>query len=306
MRLAVYADDCLGVTALEAKRGLRVRVADHPDVDLLTLMRQSRIESVLVVPLTGERAARAVIVAGRRNDRAGYAQVDLHMAEAFADQIALVLEVVASRAAQQRLAVLDDRERLAHDLHDHVIQRLYAAGLRLQTASATVDAPTTKQQLQEVMKEFDSSLDQLRNSIHKINDNGGDLGLRSSVCRVLEQVTPVTGFCPTVRFHGPVDALADIDLIEHIVAVIREATTNAGKHATATEINVDLTATHERVILLVTDNGSRLGTTTRRSGLRNMTRRAQRRGGVLTLTVPNCGGTQLLWTVPLQAPSTPR
>ena len=108
-----------------------------------------------------------------------------------------------------------------------------------------------------------------------------------------------SGFRAGVRFEGPVDTVASPELAEHALAVIREATTNAGKHASATEVNVHVSASASHLTVLVVDNGTGLGPSRRRSGLQNLRRRAELLGGTLDLDTPVGGGTQLSWIVPL-------
>ena len=253
---------------------------------------------VMTSPLIGEGAPAGAIVVGRRPDASAFTRTDLDIAESFANQAALALELSDSRADQQRLTLLEDRDRIARDLHDHVIQRLFATGLSIQAASSMVANSEVNARLQRSVDDLDETIKQIRTSIFQLRDAAEEFSLRSSVLQVVEQAAAVFGFTPRVQFNGPLDTVAQSDLVDDVQAVAREALTNAGKYAHATEIVVEVTANNSHLVIAVIDNGTGMANTKRRSGIANLKTRAEYRACSLTFTNRREGGTELRWTVP--------
>ena len=253
---------------------------------------------VMTSPLIGEGAPRGAIVVGRRPDGDGFTPTDLDVAESFANQAALALELSDGRADQQRLTLLEDRDRIARDLHDHVIQRLFAIGLSIQAASSMVANSEVNARLQKSVDDLDETIKQIRTSIFQLRDSAEDSSLRHSVLQVVEQAAAVFGFAPRVHFGGPLDTAVQPDLVDDVHAVVREALTNAAKYAHATEVDVEITTDATNLVITVSDNGAGMANTKRRSGIANLRTRAERRGGTLVIAQRPEGGTELHWTVP--------
>lgn len=263
---------------------------------------------VLVLPLGGSQQARGALVVGRARGRRQFAQADLEMATTFANHAAVALELADARADQQRIVLLEDRDRIARDLHDHVIQRLFAAGLTVQSVASALGADERATRLNRVVTDIDETIRQTRTSIFQLR---GPLGpetgtVRARLLAVAADVTPLLSVAPQVRFTGPIDAVVPEAVAEDLVAVLREALTNTARHAHASGVDVDVAATTTELSLDVTDDGVGLGDSSRRSGLANLRRRAEHHGGTLTLTSgypqqtdPTQEGTRLRWTVPL-------
>jgi signal transduction histidine kinase len=219
------------------------------------------------------------------------------MAEAFAGQAAIALELSDARADQQRLGVLEDRDRIARDLHDHVIQRLFAAGLSLQ--SIAVDDEAVDQRLTRTVAELDETIGQIRSTIFALQDDSSR-SLRGTALAVVDQLTPLLPARPNLQLVGPLDTISDDEqIIADIEAVLRESLTNVAKHARASLIRVRLRADKQRLDLTVTDDGIGLGRSPRRSGLANLTRRAERHGGYLDVSNAPEGGLRLQWSIPI-------
>ena len=265
------------------------------------------IGAVMVVPLQGAQRLRGALVVGRRRGRHRFNEVDLDMASAFASQAAVALELADARADQQRVLLLEDRDRIARDLHDHVIQRLFATGLSLQGLAGRMDE-VAADKLSRVVGEIDDTIAQVRTTIFGLR---GQLGPRTGLARtrVLEVVGELAVLLPAepvVRFVGPLDALVGDELVEEIVAVVREALTNTARHSGASKAEVSLVATTDTLVLEIIDNGVGIGTSERRSGLDNLRRRAETRGGAFTFGPAPTGptehgeGTHLRWTIPLR------
>jgi signal transduction histidine kinase len=192
------------------------------------------------------------------------------------------------------MALLEDRARIARDLHDHVIQQLFAAGMGIQGVAAGLDERRAAQ-LEDVVTRVDEAIRQIRSSIFQLTPHQFGGHLRNAVMDVAGEVTPLLGFSPEVTFHGPVDILSDPDLTGDVAAVVREGLTNIARHARATRAQVSVTGTTHQMTVCVADDGVGLGESSRRSGLANIRRRAERRGG--TFTVEELApGTQLTWT----------
>ena len=292
--------DTLAAEILEQGRGQVLCSTARPECAWLATVDRAGIGPVMVAPLLGADGARGLLLAGRRHGRTPYSDVDLDLAETFATHVAMGLERIGARAAQQRLSLLEDRERIARDLHDHVIQSLFATGLKVQSAERVSSDPAIRPRLGEAVQGIDAIIRQLRTTIFRLADSAASgPGLRAAVLDVLGEVAPVLPAEPEVEFHGPLDTTADPDFVAEVAAVVREAATNSGKHGRGTRLLVRVAAEGGRLNLVVQDDGVGLGTNSRRSGLANLQRRAVRLGGSLALDVPAGGGTRLCWSVPL-------
>lgn len=263
---------------------------------------------VMVLPLSGSQGVRGALVIGRLHGRHRFAEADLEMATTFANHAAVALELADARADQQRIVLLEDRDRIARDLHDHVIQRLFAIGLTVQSVATGLGADERAARLPRVVSDIDETIRQTRTSIFQLH---GPLGpetgtVRTRLLTVAAEVSPVLGFDAQVRFSGPIDAVVPEPVVEDLVAVVREALTNAARHAHASNVDVDVTTSTTELTIEVTDDGVGISDNGRSSGLANLRQRAEQRGGSLTLargvpeqTHPTKKGTRLRWTIPL-------
>ena len=202
----------------------------------------------------------------------------------------------------QTQVVADDRDRVARDLHDTVIQTLYGAGLSLQGIASVFPTTDQSDQLRAIASTIDDAISQLRSSIYELGLSGGELGLRAQIISLLRQLTVVVGFQVHRVFEGPVDAAISDAIAEHILATVREAVTNVGRHAQATEATVRLSVGSNECLLQVSDNGCGLGPRRGREGglgLDNMRRRAEKLHGSFELESEG-GRTVLRWRVPLE------
>ncbi|MFL6063114.1 MAG: histidine kinase [Friedmanniella sp.] len=298
----ISREDSLATEILGSGCGQQLCSTDRPDCAWMAAIDRAGIGPVMVVPFSGAGGSRGLLLAGRRHGRPAYSASDVDMAETFASHMGIALDRIAARTAQQRVSLLEDRERIARDLHDHVIQSLFATGLKVQCAERLSQEEAVRPRLAEVVQDIDGTIRQLRTTIFQLGDRvAPGCGLRSAVLDVLQDVAPVLPFEPEVEFDGPVDTAADSALVDEVVAVVREAATNCGKHARASRLLVAVQVAAGRLTLLVQDDGVGLGGATRRSGLDNLKQRAVQLGGSLTLDVPAGGGTRLCWSVPLHS-----
>jgi signal transduction histidine kinase len=292
-------DDTLVALAMDTGRGVRVGSLDHDQQYRVHLSRAVDVGAVMAVPLSGAAGPQGAIMAGRRKGRQN-TTADLDMAEVFANHAAIARELVEARGGQQRLAVLEDRARIARDLHDHVIQRLFAAGLSVQSVATVLGDTDIGVRLGRIVADIDDTIRQVRTSIFQLDsvDEVGS-GARTAVLAVVGQVTPTLGFEPAVRFDGPVDTLVPEVVLQDIRAVVGEALTNVVKHANATEVTVQLSVADGILSVTVLDNGIGLSQSSRRSGLANLERRAEHLDGTLEIDAGQEGGTTLRWTIPM-------
>jgi signal transduction histidine kinase len=290
--------DSIAWQAMQQGHGVRLEAVDQrPDI-YLHLRPYVPVSQAMALPLRGEIGPRGAIVAGRIIPHAPFTDADLDMAETFAGQAAIALELSDARADQQRLGVLEDRDRIARDLHDHVIQRLFAAGLSLQSIAATVDDEAVDQRLARTVEQLDDTIRQIRTTIFALQEDSSR-SLRGTALAVVDQLAPLLPVRPDIELVGPLDTIADEAIIADVEAVLRESLTNVAKHARAAQIRVNVQADGQRLALTVIDNGIGLGATTRRSGLANLSRRAERHGGYLDVGNSPEGGLRLQWSIPL-------
>lgn len=313
------AEDLVGVTypfanslagmAFTSGRAVTIADASADEQVPVHLSLALPIGPVLALPLVGTSVTRGALVVGRVVGRHPFDDADLDMAMTFANHAAVALELADARAHQQRVSLLEDRDRIARDLHDHVIQRLFAAGLTLQGASASMDAPQAAR-VTNVVDEIDETIRQIRTSIFALRGQLGPVtgSARARVLAVVAEVTPLLPFEPRVNLSGPLDSVIPDDVVDDLVAVAREALTNVARHAQATRVELSLDASAHEVSLAVVDNGVGVPATGRRSGLANLLTRAEGHGG--SFSVENLGtddpsatetrnGTHLRWTIPL-------
>jgi signal transduction histidine kinase len=223
----------------------------------------------------------------------------------FANHAAVALELSDARGDQQRMAVLEDRDRIARDLHDHVIQRLFAAGLSV-NALARHSSDEKGARLMRIAGDLDDTIRQIRTSIFQLRGPiGPELGsVRARVLDVAGEMAAPLGFQPTVRFRGAVDSALSGSAAEDVVAVVREALSNTARHGAASKVEVDVAVEGREVTVSVRDDGRGIGDVSRRSGLANLRRRAEQHGGSLILGPADypdgtTQGTLVQWVIPL-------
>ncbi|ARP70478.1 hypothetical protein LK08_19570 [Streptomyces sp. MUSC 125] len=214
-------------------------------------------------------------------------------------QLAVQAELTAARAERE---VMVERERIAHDLHDMVIQRVFGAGLALQSVATRTGNPEAAKRIASVIGELDATIQELRGAIFNLNQPvRRTASLRAQVLEEATSARDRLGFAPTVEFHGRVDAALPAETAAHLLAVLREALSNAARHAHASAVTVAVHA-DDVLLLEVTDDGRGIDpSVTRSSGLTNMRRRAEKLRGGFEVTSAPSGGTRLRWHVPLTA-----
>ncbi|MFE9244177.1 GAF domain-containing protein [Nocardiopsis sp. NPDC006938] len=254
----------------------------------------------LVLPFGPPEGARGVLVLGRDRDREPFQSSWLSMLSSFADQAAVALELAEARLDSERLSVLEDRDRIARDLHDTVIQRLYATALTLMGTVRRIDDTTSSERVRSAVNDLDDTIRQIRSTIFALQSPVGDdaPSLRSRVLEVVNSATESLGFAPRLLTQGPVDNGVDEATGAHLVAVLRELLSNAARHSGAASVDVQVTVDEDRLVLRVSDDGRGIREGTHRSGLRNVVSRALELGGEASVDSGPGGGTSVEWSVP--------
>ncbi len=232
-------------------------------------------------------------------DKIGWAeftQDDETLVVALAQAAGIAVENARLHQRIQDIAVFEDRDRIARDLHDAVIQRLFAIGLSLQ-AVANAAEPQLGSRIARAVADLDETIRQIRSAIFELTTPGEDQGVRAAVLALVHELQPVTGFEVPVAFDGPVDTAIDHETAEHVLFTVREALSNVARHAAATKASVTLAVDGDRVVLRVVDDGRGMGPAREGGlGLQNLRRRAEKLGGELVIEPgPGDRGTSLTW-----------
>ncbi|HKD89630.1 MAG TPA: GAF domain-containing protein [Streptosporangiaceae bacterium] len=254
----------------------------------------------IFVPLGAPGNVRGVLTAGRRPGAMPLAPAAADMLVTFAVQAGIALELAEHRRQAERVAVFEDRDRIARDLHDLVIQRLYATGMSLQGAVGLIGTPEVAERVNAAVDALDETIREIRSSIFALQTRQPErpAGLRSRILQVADEMTGPLGFPPTLELEGRLDDDVPHDVSDHLLSVLREALSNAARHAGASRVEVQVRAQGD-LTLTVRDNGCGIKAGGRRSGLSNLEQRAVELGGMFRVASAPDGGTELDWRVPL-------
>ena len=252
----------------------------------------------LALPLMTSEAVYGVLLAVRAAGGADFDEHELQVVASFADQAALALQYAESQTARRELEVLADRDRIARDLHDHVIQRLFAIGLGMQSTHRRSDSPEIAGRLTEHIDQLQEVIQDIRTAIFDLHAGPADTPtLRATLQKAVTDLTADNPIRATIRISGPLEVIPP-NLAEHAEAVVREAVSNVVRHAGAHQVTITISVDDDLVIN-VTDDGIGIPDTIARSGLHNLAHRATASGGSCTLQQPADGGTRLVWSAPL-------
>ncbi|MEU1285940.1 GAF domain-containing protein [Kitasatospora sp. NPDC005856] len=257
--------------------------------------------AAVAVPLgTGAGYGRGVLLLARAQGRPAFGPEETGPLLGFADQAALALELAERRRDAEQLNLLEDRDRIARDLHDLAIQRLFATGMTLQSAGRLIESEAAADRVARAVADLDETIKIIRSTIFGLRAHSEpDRGLRARATRVVTDAQGTLGFAPRLSMEGLLDTDVPQELAGHVVAVLAEALSNAARHARASRVEVTLRALAGRVALTVTDDGVGVPEGGRRSGLRNLAERADRVGGTFTVDPAEGGGTRLAWEAPI-------
>ncbi|MBZ5735784.1 GAF domain-containing protein [Nocardioides sp. TRM66260-LWL] len=282
-------------------------VAESPHaLDVARLFGWPDLGPVTLVPLGSASGIEGVLALGwHRGEEDAHAAVDVALVSAFSEQAGLAVQVARAREDQALLALLEDRDRIGRDLHDLVIQRLFAVGLGLERLARRTDDEAQRAGLEQAVDDLDDTIRDIRRSIFALGATATSDDLQAEVTRLVDRAAATLKFRPTLRFDGPVRLLVDDTVAPDLLAVLGEALSNASRHAHATRVAVSLVVEPPaegapgRVALEIVDDGRGLPDAPVESGLSNMRLRAERRGGSLLLESGPQAGTRLVWSAPI-------
>jgi signal transduction histidine kinase len=253
-----------------------------------------------VIPLGAPGNVRGVLTVGRRRGAMPLPSAAVDLVTTFAAQAAIALELAEHRRDAERRVLFEDRDRIARDLHDLVIQRLYATGMSLQGAMPLIDRPEVEQRVSRAVDALDETIKEIRSAIFALHSRRGVSrpSLRSQILDIAGEMTGPLGFAPSLQLAGRLDTEVPAQIGEQMLHALREALSNAARHAGASRVDVTVTAGTD-LVLQVRDDGTGFSDTSRRSGLRNLAERAGQLGGMLKVAPADDRGTELRWQVPL-------
>jgi signal transduction histidine kinase len=261
----------------------------------------------VLVPLAAGPRVLGVLTVVRGDQGPEFTEAEARMIESFAGQAALAVEFARVSADRQRLAVLEDRNRIAEDLHDLVIQRLFAVGLGLQGLSARSGTPETRERLSTYIDDLDGTIRAIRQTIFYLQEPPDrTTGLRGEVLRVVADSSSALGFEPVVTFEGPLDTAVPEKVGPDVLAVLREALSNVARHARASWASVSVSADTEAWTVTVTVEDDGVGLPVDHvpgTGTSTMAARARRLGGGSRLERRPEGGTRVVWSACLDDPA---
>jgi signal transduction histidine kinase len=255
----------------------------------------------IAIPLRGTHSDNAVVIAARKVGADPFDPSITPLVKAFADQASVALDMAARQRLARQLDVYEDRDRIARDLHDHVIQRVFAAGLALQAVLPRVDDAQARSRVGFVVRQLDDTVRDIRTTIFDLKTTA-DADAGGSVRRRLLDIVNETAdgiLEPTVRMSGAIDTLVTGELAADVEAVVREGVSNAARHSGGGHVTVTLDVADEVVVEIV-DDGRGIDPQAARSGLRNLEQRAGGHGGQSAVEVVRDGGTRLRWSAPLR------
>jgi signal transduction histidine kinase len=257
---------------------------------------------MLIVPLGTGPDVRGVLTVANAPGRPAFTASVRRLLEAFAAQAAVALELAERRRDAERLVLLEDRDRIAKDLHDTVIQRLFATAMTLMSAMKITESPDVALRVQRAVDDLDETIRQIRSTIFALQTVPGEHpALRDRILTVVQSAAETLGFTPAVRLEGLLDTTVGDGVGEQLIAVLREALSNVVRHACAHRVRVTVEAGTD-LVLVVEDDGIGIPPHGRRSGLHNLADRAENLGGSFQAHPREGGGTILEWRVPLISP----
>ncbi|MGW1059808.1 GAF domain-containing protein [Micromonospora rubida] len=252
----------------------------------------------VVSPLAAADTLHGVLVIAYGPDRGGATDDDVALLGSFAGQAALAMERARGQEERELLVVLEDRERIARDLHDVVIQRLFATGLQLQSGAMNA-RPEVAKRINAAVDDLDATIRDIRRTIFELR-TPMSAALRTEIREAVDVAAGSLGFRPALELTGPIDSAVPEPIRPDLTAVLREALSNAVRHAEASWVAVAVAVDGGWVTVTVTDDGRGCDPAAARGGLVNLRERAERHGGEFAVRPAIPRGTELHWTVPLR------
>lgn len=253
----------------------------------------------VAIPLRVRAVSLGALTIARRPGAREFDVAEVALADEFGRQTSVALAISQGRQDRRRLERIDDRRRIARDLHDHVIQRLFAAGLSLQVMAQ--HAPDElRARIEEQVSTLDSAIVEIRTAVFALSsvDGATRATTRDRLLDVVAELSPALSRRPRVTFSGPVDRAITGELARDVIAVVRESVANVARHAPDAACVVEVIVRDDMIAVRVTDDGPGPGGARRRGGTANLAARAARNGGRYSLHVGEMGGTVVTWEAP--------
>jgi signal transduction histidine kinase len=294
-------EDSLAADVIRSGRPLSV---DDLSVDPRAMAKEQvpgwpRLGPALIVPLRAAGGVEGALTLGWAPDHAHlYRELDAAMPASFVEHAALALQIARAHQDKARLDLFEARDRIARDLHDSVIQRLFAIGLTLDGTGRMARDDVVRERLDVAVDDIDETIRDIRRSIFELGSSPRDGDLQSEITHLVERASASFKFRPGLTFEGPVRTLVSDEVAPDLLAVLRETLSNAARHAGATRLDV-LVSARETLCLVVDDDGQGIPEAAIESGLTNIRERAARHDGRCEITTSPLGGTRVEWTVPL-------
>lgn len=253
---------------------------------------------MVVLPLRTSDAVLGLLIKIRPIGAARFTNDQVEMMSTFADQAALALQMADAQQRLRELDILADRDRIARDLHDHVIQRLFAIGMSLQGTVPRARSHEVQRRINDAIDDLQKVVEEIRSAIFDLHP--GAIGQTRLRQRLDEAIAQMTGDAPvrtTSRISGPLSVISPA-LSDHAEAVVREGVSNAVRHGHSPNVSVTVTV-DDNLTIVVSDDGVGMPDDITPSGLTNLESRAKEAGGTLELVGSAGGGTRLVWSAPL-------
>jgi signal transduction histidine kinase len=232
-----------------------------------------------------------------------FTDIDEELATGLAAAAAIAIQNARLHNQMQELSIVADRERLGRELHDSVIQRMFATGLSMQATLRLSHEPEVQMRLSRHVDELDEVIREVRSAIFEMDAHRQPgHSVRQELLKITAESGRVLGFEPALRLDGPIDTLVTGAVADHVVAVVRESLSNVARHAHATscEVAVAIDRSGQSVTIDITDNGSGVPDAAAAGrGLENMQSRAAEVGGSCVITAAEHGGTVVRWAAPV-------
>lgn len=299
LRVLAAAGEGAGAALSDLRPDLE-EVLEHREARHWAEQRDGTPRHTSLVPLENRGPEPVVLLVQHWRSPQGVPRQEVQdVVSAMALHASLVLDRELGEREHDLLMLLEDRDRIARDLHDLVIQRLFAVGLTLQGANRRAVLPEVVERLDGAVSELDQTIRDIRATIFQLRHRPGEGSFRADLRALVESYAPTLGLAPVLHLHGPLDAVADDETHSQVLMVVREALSNVVRHARAGSVEVTAVATADELSLTVVDDGVGIPPDAVESGLGNVRARAADRGGWVELSRVEPHGTRLRWTVPL-------
>ena len=255
---------------------------------------------LLAIDLSAQGAHHGLLLLVRAPGTGPFAKTDVEMGAVFGSHVALALELDRIHRLREQLVVFTDRDRIARDLHDVVIQRLFAAGLSIQSLRRFTTGEPALTRIDAVTSELDETIRDLRNTIYSLRSSGEQELLSSRILQAVRNATKSLQFAPRLSLNGVVDSVLDAGTVTNVLAVISEGLSNAVHHAEAQAIGVSVSVSDGTLALVIRDDGKGFSEPVPGNGLVNMEQRALELGGSFEVASAASKGTTVAWSVPVR------